>query len=121
MAKVRRVVSHTDETKELGYSFHCRGCGSFHMFYTQPHKGGKYKDGKWAAADGPVWTFNGDVDNPTFSPSLLIYEGRHPNGDLGHPRCHLFVKSGQIQYLGDCGHKLAAQTVDMEDVESDLP
>ena len=29
--------------------------------------------------------------------------------------CHTFVTDGRIQYLGDCTHALAGQTVDMID------
>ena len=117
MTKLSRLTSHSEPKKELGFSFYCPGCANYHVFYTKPHKGGKYKDGKWTAADGPVWKFDGNMESPTFTPSLLIYEGRHPDGELGHPRCHLFVRQGKIQFLGDCGHKLKGQTVDMIDVE----
>lgn len=51
------------------------------------------------------WQFDGDLVTPTISPSLLS-QGEH--------RCHLFVKKGKIQYLSDCTHDLAAQTIDME-------
>jgi len=109
-AKVSRIANQDGE--HLGFTFYCPGCRGWHMYYTQPW----VKNVETGAA-GPVWTFNGDLENPTFGPSLLIYEGRHPNGDLGHPRCHLFVRAGKIQYCGDCGHDLAGQIVDMIDVE----
>ncbi len=28
-------------------------------------------------------------------------------------RCHTFITDGRIQFLGDCSHKLAGQTVDL--------
>ena len=31
--------------------------------------------------------------------------------------CHSFVTDGRIQFLGDCTHKLAGQTVDLPDWE----
>ncbi len=55
------------------------------------------------------WRWNGDMVKPTASPSLLI--NREKLGDS--PRCHLFVKEGRIQYLSDCTHRLAGQTIDM--------
>lgn len=113
--KVRRVVSYSDPEKVTGYSFFCEGCESFHMFHTAPWETWNQVKGKFP---GPVWKFNEDAERPTFSPSLLIYEGRHPDGDLGHPRCHSFVRDGQIQFLGDCGHDLAGQTVDLLDIEA---
>ena len=108
MAKIKRIVAHSDPNKVIGYNFFCRGCNGYHMFHVgEWEQNGQKKTG---------WKFNGDMDNPTFTPSLLVYEGLYPNGDVGHPRCHLFVRDGKIQYLGDCGHKLAAQTIDMKDV-----
>lgn len=65
---------------------------------------------------GTSWTFNGDEGRPTFTPSLLC------TGNEGDPAvpyvCHSFVTAGQIQFLGDCTHKLAGQTVDLEDWEA---
>ena len=115
MAKVKPITNQGGDL--AGYSFRCPGCANYHVFYTQPWKSGSYVDGKWVPKDGPVWTFNGDMDNPTFGPSLLIYEGRFEDGELSHPRCHLFVRNGKIQYCPDCGHDLKGKTVDMADVE----
>jgi hypothetical protein len=53
---------------------------------------------------GATWTFNGNMEKPTFTPSLLI-----PG------QCHSFVTDGRIQFLGDSKHKLANQTVDIPD------
>jgi len=53
-----------------------------------------------------AWTWNGDLERPTFSPSVLV---QGPPGT----RCHSFVTDGRIQYLGDCEHALAGQTVDL--------
>lgn len=83
----------------------------------------------------PGWSWNGDVDRPTFTPSLLsrsghyLYGGntpgncycdfaeRHPEAAKGCTfkclRCHLYVTDGRIQFLNDCSHALAGQTVDM--------
>ncbi len=62
---------------------------------------------------GPVWTFNDDMDRPTFSPSLLC---RWTEGEEHTPkRCHLFVRDGRIEFCGDCTHELAGKTVEMED------
>jgi hypothetical protein len=116
MAKVRRLVSCLDKDVVLGYSFECPGCGFAHMFHTIAWESGAFVDGEWIPKEGPVWDFNGDVDNPTFNPSLLIYEARHPDGELGHPRCHLFLRDGKLHFLSDCGHHLAGQTIDLPEV-----
>jgi hypothetical protein len=71
------------------YLFWCRGCGCHHSYDVR-------NDG-----NRPSWTFNGDLERPTFAPSLF-YPDRV---------CHLFLVNGEIQYLGDCTHHLAGQTV----------
>ncbi len=48
-----------------------------------------------------------------FNPSLLC------DKDTPERRCHSFVKDGKIQYLKDCWHKLAGQTVDLPDFEEE--
>jgi len=37
---------------------------------------------------------------------------RYPGADVV---CHSFVTDGRIQFLGDCTHTLAGQTVDLPD------
>ena len=56
------------------------------------------------------WTFNGDLDKPTISPSLLVnwHNGTAP------VRCHSFIRDGMIQFLSDCTHALVGQTVALE-------
>lgn len=72
-----------------------------------------------AHPDRPRWTWNGNVDKPTFSPSLLVRTGRavDPNWvpEEGDPPevCHSFITDGRIQFLDDCTHDLAGQTVDL--------
>lgn len=58
-----------------------------------------------------VHQFNGDVEKPTLSPSLLVSSTR------GESRCHSFVNNGMIQFLGDCIHPLANQTVELLDAQ----
>lgn len=99
MAKIVKV-------KEGFYEFMCPGCGYLHNIWTSVHR------------DHPSWTFNGSMDRPTFSPSLLLTTGKFadPNfDDEGIPglstRCHSFIKDGQIQFLNDCTHDLKGKTV----------
>jgi hypothetical protein len=65
------------------------------------------------------WTFNGDFDKPTFSPSLNTWWGGFRSGDHDVPlhRCHSFIRDGRIHFLVDCTHALAGQTVDLPEVE----
>ena len=59
------------------------------------------------------WVFNGDMDAPTFTPSMVV------PGDRETPHEHFFVRDGKIEYLQDCDHPMAGMTVDMVDVDSE--
>lgn len=106
-------------------SFKCPGCRLYHNL---PVHGA-----------GTTWEFNGDVEKPTLSPSILARGGccyeadwheqerrRHPGAeqcDKGLPDesgismchvCHSFVRDGRIEFLSDCTHSLAGQTVQLQ-------
>ena len=83
-----------------GFSFQCPGCGCAHYIQTN-------KDFK------PCWIFNGDVDNPTVMPSILVKAGPTNRSKI----CHSFIENGKIRFLNDCTHKLAGQTVEIPDWE----
>lgn len=61
------------------------------------------------------WTFNGDTERPTFSPSLLTR--RHYRDEV--QVCHSFVTDGVWHFLGDCTHAKAGQSVPMVDFPDD--
>lgn len=92
--------------------FWCPGCRSAHQIRVD-------------AAFGPAWGFNGNGDAPTFTPSVLV-QGKQRLSEDEYRRvmkgetietrplvCHSFVTDGRIQFLGDCTHALAGQTVDL--------
>jgi hypothetical protein len=56
---------------------------------------------------GAHWSWDGNLEAPTFSPSIL----QHASGRM--PLCHSFIRAGQWQFLGDSTHSLAGQTVPM--------
>ena len=65
----------------------------------------------------PQWSWNGNAEQPTFTPSLLV---TRPVGPLQlEQRCHSMITNGQIQFLGDCTHALANCTVDIPEWETD--
>lgn len=105
-------------------AFWCPGCKEHHQIPILPASN--------------AWGFNGNYDKPTFSPSVLVTSGHYVPGynsdkcwctwNKEHPaqpapckcyRCHSFVRDGKIQYLSDCTHELAGQTVDMREEEGD--
>lgn len=92
MAKVKLHLSN--DTEEI-WGFKCPACGRTHQFWTK-------KDGK------PWWSFNGDVENPTVHPSVAV--------TMHDGFCHFFIKDGKMQFLNDCTHRLAGNTVEMENI-----
>ncbi len=94
-------------------AFRCPGCNQMHHVTVDGSRG---------------WTFNGDGNRPTFSPSVLV-KGTVPITDEEHeiimgsgsvtPKsfvCHSYVVDGQIRFLGDCTHELKGQTVELPDI-----
>jgi len=59
------------------------------------------------------WTWNGSVDSPTLKPSILT-RGGHVDKPVV---CHTFVNDGMAQFLGDCSHELAGQTIPLLEVD----
>lgn len=102
MARAKHVT--TSDGKHYGYRFHCPGCDEHHVITTTPYPGG--------------WTFDGDVDRPTFSPSVHVHPRWPPTAAssrrFGATRS---CRAGRIQFLGDSTHALAGQTVDLPEVE----
>lgn len=102
-----------DLDKPAGYqglSFYCNGCKQTHTVNFHPSN---------------QWQFNDDIEKPTLTPSVLV-KYRHPKGysndnpaPLGYDGeyvtdiCHSFVTDGNIQYLSDCTHELAGQTIEL--------
>ena len=84
------------------YSFWCSGCKCRHYIWT-----------KNEGYDHPIWEFNGDLNNPTVHPSVLV---TYPVGGVNNI-CHSFIRDGKIEYLSDCTHELAGKTIEMESSE----
>jgi hypothetical protein len=86
--------------------FMCPGCKYHHTVWVVP-------------GDHPTWTYNGNPDLPTFTPSLLLYtpalppSADWPRGKPQETLCHSFVTDGRIQFLPDSAHELAGKTVDL--------
>lgn len=95
---------------ETGYTlFRCPACESSHA----------------VAVKGPnAWEWNGDGDLPTFTPSVLVTHDAKPEASEKFKEwrtaraCHSFITDGKIQFLSDCTHALAGQTVPVPDWES---
>jgi hypothetical protein len=102
------------------FMYWCQGCEEPHMV-------------------GPGWQFDGNVERPTFSPSVLVTCGHYAPGwtadggcwctynaalvakgeeasDFKCERCHTFIRGGIVDFLGDCTHALAGQRLELPDL-----
>jgi hypothetical protein len=53
------------------------------------------------------WAWDGNIEAPTLSPSILTRSQYN-----GKPTvCHSFMRAGNLEFLSDCTHHLAGQTV----------
>lgn len=59
------------------------------------------------------WTFNGDLERPTFSPSFKQSLG---TGDV----CHYILTDGLLNFCSDSTHALAGQTVPLPELPEHL-
>lgn len=92
-------------------AFWCPGCDEAHSVTVEAPNG---------------WGWNGDLERPTFTPSVLVggvqweadsgfHRPTHTVG-AGMPRvCHSYVADGRIRFLTDSTHGLGGKTVDLPD------
>lgn len=86
-------------------AWHCPGCEGGHAVPV---------NGFYPAEPDRGWGWNRSLDSPTLTPSVLVnVGGANPTA----PICHTFIREGKIEFLHDCTHKLAGQTVDIPDWE----
>jgi hypothetical protein len=95
MTKLRKARGDADGGPLL--MFNCPGCKHSHGLRVGWHP------------KEPVWDWNGSMESPTLTPAILC------NANDPRLRCHSLVKGGKIQFLDDCFHSLAGQTVDLPD------
>jgi Zn finger protein HypA/HybF involved in hydrogenase expression len=100
-------------------TFYCPGCEEHHVITVE---------------GGGSWKWNGSFESPTIEPSVLVRNGHYVPNHEGEcwctydwkgqepafkcSQCHSFIKDGRIQFLDDCTHGLAKQTVDLPELES---
>ena len=109
--RLSRALAKSEEDRLF---FKCPGCKMVHGISHGP-------------GPGPRWGWNGNVEKPSFTPSVLV-TWSEPSDNPGEfddaskdlkKVCHSFVTDGRIQFLGDCTHALAGQTVDLPDWEDE--
>lgn len=115
---MNRVKPAMRELQIYALQFKCPGCDDWHSIYVA--------DGM---RQGPSWKWNGNLERPSFQPSLLVRSGHHVDGKhpcwcdyrKEHPEknaptcyiCHSFITDGRIQFLSDCTHSMAGQTIEL--------
>lgn len=100
MALLERITG-TPTGEHLGWFFWCPACSEPHPF-------------------GVKWAFNGNLEKPTFSPSLRVLK-RLGEGPETSTTCHLFVTEGLIRYEGDCPHAMKGKVVPMVPIDGGAP
>jgi hypothetical protein len=86
--KINEVCNDTDL---IGYSFICPGCNHYHIFYVKGNL---------------CWNFNGNLESPTFEPSLLNTWTIQGESKC----CHLNLTNGVLYFHGDSYHSMAGKT-----------
>jgi hypothetical protein len=111
MAQAGRYLRRWSAEGCGGYTFFCPGCVRPHTLVTE---------------GSAAWGFNGNLDRPTFTPSVLVTRQANPAAleefkeYRTELRCHSFVTDGQIQFLSDCTHTLKGQTVPLPELPGHL-
>lgn len=108
-ASLRTVDDHGNVYTAL--AFVCPGCAlmpgggsGLHMLpVNSPNK-------------APQWEWNGDLERPTLSPSILTRGAEHHEPALSRHVCHSFLRDGVFEFLGDCTHPLVGQRVPLPDL-----
>ncbi|MBY0262002.1 MAG: hypothetical protein K2Q20_06640 [Phycisphaerales bacterium] len=94
------VVTRTDRGDD-SLMWRCAGCDQVHR----------------VVVSADCWRWNGSLSAPTIEPSILL---RWHYGEAQTLRvCHSFVRSGVVEFLGDCTHGLAGMSIPMEPRNAD--
>lgn len=116
VSQIRQVDDHGHIYQ--GLTFICPGCAldgqtGLHMLPVS----GDIPEGR------ARWDFNGNLEAPTLSPSILTraaHRRAKKDGewiDIGEFVCHSFLRNGVFEYLSDCTHALSGQSVPVPPLE----
>lgn len=82
----------------IGYGIKCPGCDGYHLFFM---------------SGDMTWEFNGNLEKPTFRPSL---KNSHDGNKYEPPFCcHLNLTDGVLQFHPDCTHANKGKFMDLPD------
>lgn len=94
----------TGDTKYQALAFMCPGCMNFggsglHMLAVNTE------------VKQPSWTWDGNLDAPTLTPSILTKSGYGKEFI-----CHSYLTAGVFKFLGDCTHGFANKEIPIPDL-----
>ena len=98
-------VSSVLRRSTTGYSHWCPGCREMHHIHTDAPN-----------SNGAQWSFDGNAESPTFTPSVNI--SSHDEEDGTTERCHYNLTAGVLNFCGDSTHSLAGQPVPLPPLPS---
>lgn len=61
----------------------------------------------------PPETKPADMDSGDYAKAVKAHGERHDEADPNQTICHIIVNNGELQYLGDCTHKMVCETIDL--------
>jgi Family of unknown function (DUF6527) len=93
---IKVIESRDRDGNHYSWLWHCPACDAVHQCDKR-------------------WTFNGDLEKPTFRNSVLVHEVKGENGQIIHPRCHSYVTDGHITFLADSTHASVGKTLQLRD------
>ena len=94
----------SDGKRVVAYFVYCPGCERAHRFMVVNE-----------AVPEQVWEFDGNMESPTFSPSLLMQTSEWDGHQWVRYACHSFLKNGVWEFLSDSTHDLAGRDAPMVD------
>jgi hypothetical protein len=119
--KKLHIVDHAPGDGHPDLMFWCPACKCGHGVWTSQPNG----------HTGAVWTFDGNFEAPTISPSILIcvkmavppvtpenldeWKLKPWPQTETEKRCHTVISVGIINYCSDCTHELAGKSIPMEE------
>jgi hypothetical protein len=57
-------------------------------------------------SNGAKWTFNGNLEKPSFSPSM----------NIGNDFCHYYLTDGELRFSACHGHNLGGQVIPLPEL-----
>lgn len=94
------------DVKKGWYLIYCPACKSDHIFAVDT-----------PFSNGKQWKFDGNIQNPTFTPSMNISWGPGETDEIPEGRCHFTITQGKVTYHDDCTHEYKGRVIDLPNLK----